>query len=221
MSTNHRRIAAIVLPLFASLALSSNAVAKTDTRTAAENVIQKMTTRVLQILHHNKGKRVTSAVKKEITEAVIPHVNFSVLSAYIMAVYWRQMTKQQQQSFEALIKDLLVKTYSTALKDYRGQKITVNGSQVIAKQPPIVQVNTTIDGTKNGNIPVTYALIEQHHQWKIYDVVVDGVNLVLNFREEFVPIAQESGIPAVLIQLEHKLGQKLKMPAQHPATPEA
>ncbi|MCE5393032.1 MAG: ABC transporter substrate-binding protein [Acidithiobacillus sp.] len=176
-----------------------------DNAQAAAQVVERMTHQVLQILQKNQGKPVTPAIKKEVADAIVPHIDFQTMSAYVMAAYWRQMSPAQQQRFSQLFQDLLVKTYSNALNQYHGQQVTIQGSQQISQNPPVAQVNMNIQQPGQKSIPVIYALIRENNSWKIYNVYIDGVSLVLNYRQEFGNIAAQQGIPGLLTTLQQKV----------------
>ncbi|MDD3759855.1 MAG: ABC transporter substrate-binding protein [Acidithiobacillus sp.] len=188
-----------------SFLLGQTSFAATSDAEAAAGVVQNMTHTVLQILQKNEGKPVTPALKKEVAAAIIPHIDFNTMSAYVMASYWRQMDAAQKKEFTELFQELLVKTYSNALNQYHGQEVRVEGSQQISQNPPVAQVNMDIDQSQGKTIPVIYALIENQNQWKIYNIYVDGVSLVLNYRQVFGNIAGQRGIPALLQDLKHKV----------------
>ncbi len=171
----------------------------------AASVVQDMTTQVLQILQKKNGEQVTPALKKQVEKAIVPHIDFTTMSQYVMARYWRQMTAAQQQEFSSLFKELLVKTYSNALNRYHGQTVRILGSQQISQNPPVAQVNMKIYEPDGKSIPVIYALLDENGQWRIYNVYIDGVSLVLNYRQSFGSIASQQGIPALLKSLREKV----------------
>ncbi|WP_248884479.1 ABC transporter substrate-binding protein [Acidithiobacillus acidisediminis] len=203
----------LLLTFLLSFALGQSALAATSGAQAATTVVQNMTHQVLQILQKNEGKPVTSAIKKEVADAIVPHVDFNTMSAYVMASYWRQMNAEQRQEFTRLFRELLVKTYSNALNHYHGQDVRVQGSQQISQNPPVAQVNMDIEQRQGKTIPVIYALIQNGKEWQIYNIYVDGVSLVLNYRQSFGNIAGQHGIPALLNALKDKVAEAGSQPA--------
>ncbi|MCE5361178.1 ABC transporter substrate-binding protein [Candidatus Igneacidithiobacillus taiwanensis] len=190
-----------------TLALSPVVYAADDGAAAAAQVVQNMTNQVLQILQQHEGKPVTPALKKEVADAIVPHIDFQTMSAYVMASYWRQMNAAQQKEFTKLFEELLIKTYSNALNQYHGQTVKVQGSQQISQNPPVAQVNMTIQQAQGKDIPIIYALIRSNKQWRIYNIYVDGVSLILNYRQSFGNTASERGIPGLLRELRSKVAE--------------
>ena len=173
----------------------------------AVTVVQQLTNSVLKVLRSNKGKPITPSVKKEVADIVLPHMDFTTMSQYVMAQYWRQMSPAQQQEFVVLFKDLLVRTYSNSLNHYHGQTVRITGSQQISQNPPVAQVNMVIRQNGGGpDVPVIYALLYTNNSWRIYNTYIDGVSMVLNYRQSFGQIAASRGIPALLQDMKAKDG---------------
>ena len=165
----------------------------------AVTVVQQLTNSVLKVLRANEGKPITPSVKKEVADIVLPHMDFTTMSQYVMAQYWRQMSPAQQQEFVVLFKDLLVRTYSNSLNHYHGQTVRITGSQQVSQNPPVAQVNMVIRQNGGGpDVPVIYALLYTNNTWRIYNTYIDGVSMVLNYRQSFGQIAASHGIPALL-----------------------
>jgi phospholipid transport system substrate-binding protein len=170
-------------------------------------VVQQLTNSVLKVLRSNDGKPITPAVKKEVADIVLPHMDFTTMSQYVMARYWRQMDPAQQQEFVVLFKDLLVRTYSNSLNHYHGQTVKITGSQQISQNPPVAQVNMVIRQNGSGpDVPVIYALLYINNSWRIYNTYIDGVSMVLNYRQSFGQIVASRGIPALLQDMKAKDG---------------
>ena len=171
----------------------------------AVTVVQQLTNSVLKVLRSNEGKPITPSVKKEVADIVLPHMDFTTMSQYVMAQYWRQMSPAQQQEFVALFKDLLVRTYSNSLNHYHGQTVRITGSQQVSQNPPVAQVNMVIRQNGGGpDVPVIYALLYTNNTWRIYNTYIDGVSMVLNYRQSFGQIAASRGIPALLQDMKAK-----------------
>ena len=173
----------------------------------AVTVVEQLTNSVLKVLRSNDGKPITPAVKKEVADIVLPHMDFTTMSQYVMARYWRQMDPAQQQEFVVLFKDLLVRTYSNSLNHYHGQTVKITGSQQISQNPPVAQVNMVIRQNGGGpDVPVIYALLYTNNSWRIYNTYIDGVSMVLNYRQSFGQIAASRGIPALLQEMKARDG---------------
>ncbi|MEY2333644.1 ABC transporter substrate-binding protein [Acidithiobacillus ferrianus] len=178
-------------------------------------VVEQLTNHVLKVLRANEGKPITPAIKKKVADIVLPHMDFTTMSQYVMAQYWRQMDPAQQKEFVVLFKDLLVRTYSNSLNHYHGQTVKITGSQRISQNPPVAQVNMVIrQNGGNPEIPVIYALLYTNNSWRIYNTYIDGVSMVLNYRQSFGQIAASRGIPALLQDMRAKDGEHAAPPGK-------
>ncbi len=178
-------------------------------------VVEQLTNHVLKVLRANEGKPITPAIKKKVADIVLPHMDFTTMSQYVMAQYWRQMDPAQQKEFVVLFKDLLVRTYSNSLNHYHGQTVKITGSQRISQNPPVAQVNMVIrQNGGNPEIPVIYALLYTNNSWRIYNTYIDGVSMVLNYRQSFGQIAASRGIPALLQDMRAKDGEQAAPPGK-------
>jgi len=143
-----------------------------------------------------------------VEERVLPHFDFTRMSRLVLARNWRKASKQQRTDFIQQFKNLLVRTYSTALFNYTGQKIRYlpvrlkKGSKRVVVRSQILQ-----DG--GGRLPINYSLIQNRDQsWKIYDVAVDGVSLVTNYRSSYNRIIRQQGMDNLIRMLQEKSTQQ-------------
>ncbi len=142
-----------------------------------------------------------------VEERVLPHFDFTRMSKLVLARNWRKVSKQQRNDFIQQFKNLLVRTYSTALFNYTGQKIRFlpvrkkKGSKRV-----VVRSQILLNG--GGKMPINYSLIQNRDSsWKIYDVAVDGVSLVTNYRSSYNRIIRRQGMEALISMLQKKSDQ--------------
>ena len=141
----------------------------------------------------------------ELIEAkIVPHFNFTRMTRIAMARNWRSATPEQQKQLAAEFKTLLVRTYSTALVNYREQQIEY---KPLRAKPDDSEVTVKSDVKPVGSTqPVTidYELEKTDNGWKIYDVKVDGVSLVTTYRDTFASEVREHGIDGLIKSLAAK-----------------
>ncbi len=126
-----------------------------------------------------------------VERTVVPRFDFESMTRSAMGRFWRQATPQQQQRLIVEFRELLVRTYATALLGYSGQQI---------EYPPMrsqenatsVTVPTRITNSGGPPIPISYRLKSRDEgNWLVYDVVIDNVSLVTNYRSSFARIIAE------------------------------
>jgi len=126
----------------------------------------------------------SSLIYPLVERTVVPHFDFESMARSAMGRFWRKATPQQQRRVVAEFRELLVRTYATALLGYSGQEIDYPPMHV-ADGAKSVMVPTNIKAEGGPPVPVNYRLKMRDGQWLVYDVVIDGISLVTNYRSTF------------------------------------
>lgn len=131
---------------------------------------------------------------------VLPHFNFTHMTQLAVGKYWRQATPEQQKALVAEFRNMLVRTYTNAFTLYRDQKIEVKPVKMAAADTETI-VNSRI--IKSGGQPtaVDYKMEKTADGWKVYDVIIEAVSLVTNYRGQFATTIQQSGIDGLIKEL--------------------
>jgi phospholipid transport system substrate-binding protein len=135
---------------------------------------------------------------------IVPHFNLTRMARIAMARNWRSATPEQQKELAAEFKTLLVRTYSTALVNYRGQQIDY---RPLRAKPDDGEVTVKSEVKPSGStqpVSIDYELEKTSNGWKIYDVKVDGISLVTTYRETFATEVRERGIDGLIKSLAAK-----------------
>jgi phospholipid transport system substrate-binding protein len=124
------------------------------------------------------------------------------MSQWVLGRNWRTATPDQRARFVAQFRNLLVRTYSSALSDYADEKITYLpfAGDLSA---PTVTVRTEIE-QGGSTIPINYSMYHSRDGWKVYDVAISGVSLVTNYRSSFGNIIRDQGMDSLIRQLAEK-----------------
>jgi len=113
---------------------------------------------------------------------------------------WRDASDTQKKSLIDEFRTLLVRTYSTSLSQYRNQTIDVKPLKIAAADTDVV-VKTQVNQPGGQPIPIDYSVEKTSEGWKVYDVLIDGVSLVTNYRSSFNTEIQKSGIDGLIKSL--------------------
>ena len=151
----------------------------------------------------DKLKNDPGLVNQLVEEIVLPHFDFKAISASVLGKYWRRADANQQQRFRDAFKLLLLRTYATALVDNMDKKIEFEPVRA-APGATDVTVRTTIPQDGEFPIPVNYSLELIDNQWKVYDVEIDGLSLVANYRNTFAKEINKSGLEGLIKLLEQR-----------------
>ena len=187
----------------AALIVSSAAVQATD---IAPDALAKTTTNeVLEIIKRDQSIQVGNQKKVlELVEAkVLPHFDFMHMTKLAVGKNWARATPAQQQVLVKEFKTLLVRTYSSALSSYKNQTIDFKPLKM-APTDTDVTVKTEVKQPGGKPIPIDYSMEKQSDGWKVYDVAVDGVSLVTNYRGSFNTEIRKSGIDGLIKTLSNK-----------------
>lgn len=170
-----------------------------------DELIKKTATDVLTIIKSDKEIQAGNKAKiKDVIEAkVLPHFDFTRMTRLAVGRFWSQATPVQQQALIEEFKTLLVRTYSTSLISYRDQKIDYKPLKLMPADTDVV-VKTAILQSGGPAIPLDYNMEKTPTGWKAYDISVDGVSLVVNYRSSFAQEIQRGGMDQLIKTLQTK-----------------
>ncbi len=121
----------------------------------------------------------------EIDKALAPFVDFEGFSRGVMAKFYRRATPDQRTAFAERFRELLIQTYAKALVEFDNQKVVVREDVKTGRDASRAAVTLDIHG-KNGAIyPVEYSLVLKDDVWKLRNVVINGINIGLQFKSQF------------------------------------
>src|SRR5688572_4791577 len=170
-----------------------------------EELVKKITEDVLAAVKSDKqlaaGDR--QKVVKLAEEKILPHVDFEEATRLAVGRGWSQATPEQKKKLVSEFRNMLVRTYSNAISAYEGQTMKVLPSRVKPGESDATVRNQFI---RPGGKPVLidYSMRKTDKGWKVYDIVVEGVSLVLTYRSEFDAIVKQEGIDALIKRLAAK-----------------
>ena len=136
-------------------------------------------------------------------EKIVPNFNFDKVSRMVLGKNWTKATPEQKTAFQAEFRSLLIRTYATALSKYRNQVIEYKPYRK-ANESNIASVKTLIVQSGGQPIAVDYTLEKHADAWKVYDIVIEGVSLVTNYRGQFAQEIRTNGLDSLI----KKLGDK-------------
>jgi phospholipid transport system substrate-binding protein len=195
--------------LFASLMISF-AVALIPCLAGAQDVtpdglVKSVTNDVLQIVRADKDIQSgnTNRAIDLIEQKVLPHFDFMHMTRLAVGKDWRSASPDQQKALAGEFKTLLVRTYSNALTSYKDQAVDFKPFKM---QPGETDVLVRSEIKQPGGKPVQldYNLSKESNGWKVYDVIVAGVSLVTNYREQFGQEVRAGGVDGLVKSLKKR-----------------
>ncbi|HZF20048.1 MAG TPA: ABC transporter substrate-binding protein [Burkholderiales bacterium] len=188
---------------FLIVLLASLAQAQTP---APDVLVKTITDEVAAAIKKDKAIQAGDTTKAaELIEAkIVPHFNFTRMARIAMARNWRSATPEQQKEIAAEFKTLLVRTYSTALVNYKEEKIDY---KPLRAKPEDDEVTVRSEVRPSGGtqpVSIDYEMEKTPNGWKVYDVKVGGVSLVTTYRDTFASEVRERGIDGLIKSLAAK-----------------
>jgi phospholipid transport system substrate-binding protein len=199
----------IMLPL----ALAANPALAQE---APDVLVKRVAEDVLSTIRSDKDLQAgnQAKVKQLIETKLAPHFDFARMTALAVGRNWRNANPEQQQQLTDQFRTLLVRTYSGALTGYRDNTMDYKPLRMNAGDTEVI-VRTEVRRPGQAPVQIDYNMTKAPEGWKAYDVVVAGVSLVTNYRDEFSDIVRTSGIDG----LTKALDTKNKGPAPPPPPP--
>lgn len=184
-----------------SLGLFANAQAQA---VHPNEFVEKIANQALSALLNDSAARAgdINAVNRLIEQHIVPHVNMEKTTRLAIGQPWRQANAQQRAALVNGFKNTLIRTYSGAVKDVTDNtKINVLQFRGDPNAADVV-VRTTLSGVSSTPVAVDYRLEQAGNSWKVYDVNVEGIWLIQNYRNQFAGEINRNGIDGLIQSLQ-------------------
>jgi phospholipid transport system substrate-binding protein len=157
-------------------------------------------TQVLKVIEESEGKPPESR-RAAIRAAAEPVFDWREMAARALARHWQARSEAERAEFVRLFTDLIERAYITRVERYSGEPVKFVGEKV---EGDLAVVQTRFIATKGQEVPMDYRLINRDGRWRVYDVVVEGVSLVGNYRTQFDRVIRTSSYPELVKRLKDK-----------------
>ena len=185
----------------ALLLLAPGMHAAAGASTDPKEVVQTTANAVIAVLRDESLDRVTKQTRIE--EIVYANVDFDTLSRLVLARNWKKFDERQREEFLREFKRHLSVTYGRNIDDYRNETVAITGERKEARSDWTV-LSKIVRGAGSAEFQVNYRLRQTDGQWRIIDVIVEGVSMVANFRSQFQDIVTAGGPDRLLRLLREK-----------------
>ena len=190
---------AVVALMVAAFALAANA------QEAPDALVKRVTQEVVGIIKSDPkvqaGDR--ARIREVIETKLLPNFDFERMTALAMGRNWRTATPEQQKQLVEQFRTLLVRTYSGALNQYRDQTFDFKPLRADSNSSDVI-VKTEVVRPGQAPVQIDYGMERKDGTWKAYDVIVGGVSLVTNYRDEFSSQIQSGGVDGLIKALTTK-----------------
>jgi len=188
--------------IFVFIAFSIFSPLKTEAGEPTEQVKQTADA-VIKILNNKELSKPEKLAERrlKIRETVEKRFDFEEMAKRSLALHWKKRTPQEQKEFVALFSDLLEDTYIRKIERYEDEKVIYTEEKT---DGAFATVRTKVTTSKEAEIPVDYKIFKKGQKLEVYDIIVEGVSLVNNYRTQFNQIIRSSSYEELVTRLKKK-----------------
>ena len=201
-----RRIKLVCLSLVSFLFLSAMSVSAYAGDPT--NLMKQTIDKVIQILKNKELKIPEKANERRaaIRKVVGERFDFEEMAKRSLALHWKKRTSEERNEFVPLFSDLLERSYIKKIESYTDEKILYTGEKTDGEY---AVVDTKIITKRNVETPIEYRLLNKNDKWEVYDVVIEGVSLVNNYRNQFNKIIRRDSYEELVKRMKNKQEEEL------------
>jgi phospholipid transport system substrate-binding protein len=161
------------------------------------DTITRTIDQLVAIVEANPGDQNQEQRRKKMREAITPRFDFQEMAQLSLGPQWAKITPEERTEFVNIFSELLAKTYLNRIG-------SIQRGMVKKLKEPKALVRTTVD-YKGDVFPLDYKLINRDGSWKVYDVIIENIGLVVNYRNEFAGIIRKEQFSGLMQRLRDKL----------------
>ena len=163
--------------------------------------VRKTTDKMITILSDPVLKNNVEERRKMLRSTLNERFDWTEMAKRSLAEHWKSLTEEEKKEFVPLFTDLLENTYMNRIENYSGDKVNYDDEKV---KGDYSLVKVTIFTDKQVEIPVAYKMKKKGPEWMIYDVSIEGVSLVNNYRQQFDSVILSSSYQGLVEKLKEK-----------------
>ena len=141
--------------------------------------------------------------RADISKIINKRFDFRAMSQRTLATNWKKTSDEEKKQFTALFSQLIESSYVGKIEAYTNEKVEYPGEKVKGKKAVV----ETLILTSSADIPVNYKLYQKGDQWLVYDVIIEGVSLISNYRSSYQEIMKDEGFDGLLNKMQAKIDE--------------
>lgn len=141
--------------------------------------------------------------RADISKIINKRFDFRAMSQRTLATNWKKTSDEEKKQFTALFSQLIESSYVGKIEAYTNEKVEYPGEKVKGKKALV----ETLILTSSADIPVNYKLYQKGDQWLVYDVIIEGVSLISNYRSSYQEIMKDEGFDGLLNKMQAKIDE--------------
>jgi phospholipid transport system substrate-binding protein len=191
--------------LIAGILLLASPLGALGAELSATELVEQTASKMLSTLENRRAEveRKPQLINELVDSILAPHFDFEQMTRLAVGRAWRDASPEQQEALIESFRNLLVRTYARSIMKYSGQDIVYESARPGTRSGTVV-VPTEVRESGSSPIPIDYSMLERGRSWKVYDVVIDGVSMISNYRSQFRSTIARAGIDGLIEQLRAK-----------------
>lgn len=180
----------------ATTAAATDVAPATSPLTEIKQTIDK----IVDIVAQYPGEEKATERRSKLRELIAPKFDFEQMSKLALGTHWNDISKAEQDEYVTVFSDLLAKTYLNRLDEVEKGMVDVNSERIVASKSLV----KTVVHYKGDTFPIDYKLLNQNGKWRVYDVIIENIGLVANYRNEFSGIIRKETFAGLMKRLREK-----------------
>ncbi len=187
------------------LFISPITTATTNNLQAPQLIIENTSHALQEKLKNPDFAKNKTEIRNFVDQEIFPHIDTVRMSALALGKHWRTASKEQKVQFIAAFKNLLVNTYSATFSEQFQNWSIEYLPLTIAADDKSVTVKTTVHQPGKPEAKIDYSMVQRNNDWRIYDLKVEGISLIISNRDTFNQMMKDNGsLDVVITKLEEK-----------------
>lgn len=145
--------------------------------------------------------------QQRVRQIILDTFDFEEMAKLALGPYWDRLTPHQRTEFVSLFGTLFERSYNNLVLRFLAERQSTFGRESITQDRAVVQT-TLVDQTTSRQLPIEYRLIHKDQQWAVYDVIVDGVSLALNYQAQFDQVIRSASYDTLLQRIKGKVAEE-------------
>ena len=195
----------LFLMLAAGIALTAATIASADS--TPTDAIRGSVESILTLLQDKELDQTTRRGK--IRKVINARFDFRAMSQRTLATNWKKASDEQQKEFVQLFSKLIENTYIGRVEAYTDEKVDYPGEKIKGKKAVV----ETLILTPSADIPVNYKVYLKKDKWWVYDVIIEGISLISNYRSSYQEIVKKDGFDGLIVKMKAKIKELETQPA--------
>ncbi|MEG6501736.1 MULTISPECIES: MlaC/ttg2D family ABC transporter substrate-binding protein [unclassified Desulfovibrio] len=187
--------------LLALVLLPAGAQANSPARQALETSTNRILNFIKNPDYVNPASR--GPIRQQIEDEVLHIFDFNEFSSRTVGPRWRSFTPEQKKAFSDAFADLLINTYLNKIDGYNGEQVLYTG-EVSSAKGDRTEVRTVVTMKDGKKVPVAYRMLPKNGKWLVYDVLIENISLVKNYRTQFQDILNTDSPENLIARIKAK-----------------